>query len=62
MLAAESLEHLVEPGHSEQLVRQSVEAGYTDADWMAGDSDLDPLHGSKFAALIGEVRKRHESE
>jgi len=38
-------------------LRQSVEAGYADADWMAKDSDLESLHGPEFDALIERARR-----
>ena len=38
-------------------LRQSLEAGYLDADWMEKDSDLKSLHGPEFDALVARARE-----
>ncbi len=40
-------------------LRQSVEHGYANADWMTKDTDLTSLHGDpRFEALVAEARKK----
>jgi non-specific serine/threonine protein kinase/serine/threonine-protein kinase len=40
-------------------LRQAVDHGYTNADWMAHDPELASLHGdSEFEAIVAEVKKR----
>ena len=44
-------------------LRQSVEAGYANADWMAKDSDLQSLHSDpEFEAIVGEAKKQANEE
>ena len=38
-------------------LRQSVDAGFNAADWMAQDSELESLHGSEFDALVERTRQ-----
>jgi non-specific serine/threonine protein kinase/serine/threonine-protein kinase len=38
-------------------LQQAVEAGFTDADHMAEDEDLEPLHGPEFDALVERARQ-----
>jgi tetratricopeptide (TPR) repeat protein len=40
-----------------EWLRQSVDAGFALADWMAEDSDLEPLHGPEFDALVERARE-----
>ncbi len=41
-----------------EWLRQTVERGFTDADWMAKDSDLESLHGDPaFEALVERARE-----
>ena len=46
-------------GKALEWLRQSVETGFSDADWMARDPDLTSLHGdTDFEAILAEVKKR----
>ncbi len=38
-------------------LRQAVEAGYSNADWIPKDSDLETLHGPEFDALVERARE-----
>jgi tetratricopeptide (TPR) repeat protein len=38
-------------------LRQAVDAGWADADWMLNDSDLATLHGPDFDALVERARQ-----
>jgi tetratricopeptide (TPR) repeat protein len=38
-------------------LRQSVDAGYAEAEWMAKDTDLAILHGPEFDALVERARR-----
>jgi tetratricopeptide (TPR) repeat protein len=45
-----------------EWLRQSVDAGWAQAnwaqaDWMTQDSDLEPLHGPEFDALVERARE-----
>jgi eukaryotic-like serine/threonine-protein kinase len=43
-------------------LQQAVQHGFLDADQMAADDDLKPLHAdARFQALLGQVRKAHVS-
>jgi tetratricopeptide (TPR) repeat protein len=43
-------------------LRQAVEAGFGLADHMSQDSDLEPLHGPEFDALVERVRRNAEAQ
>jgi hypothetical protein len=38
-------------------LRQNVEGGELDAEYMAGDPELKSLHGPEFDALVEQVRR-----
>lgn len=38
-------------------LRQSIDAGFANADWMVQDSDLETLHGPEFDALVERARE-----
>jgi hypothetical protein len=38
-------------------LQQAVEAGFTEADQMAEEADLEPLHGPEFDALVEQARQ-----
>ena len=38
-------------------LRQAVNAGWAEADWMAKDSDLETLHSPEFDALVERARQ-----
>ena len=38
-------------------LRQSIEAQFSNADWMAQDSDLESLHGPEFDVLVERARE-----
>jgi len=40
-----------------ERLRQSIDGGLSNADWMAQDSDLETLHGSEFDRLVERARE-----
>ena len=38
-------------------LRQSIAAGYSNADSIVKDSELESVHGSEFDALVEDVRQ-----
>ena len=47
-------------GNHEQAfdwLRRAIDTGFTDADWMKKDSDLESLHGPEFDSLVERARQ-----
>ena len=46
-----------QPGEAFRLLRQALRLGFSGADFMAKDSDLESLHGPEFDALVEHARQ-----